>query len=134
MIRVNNKNYSIAFEENLKRLAFFGKEDNILSEKQPAIFKMRFIRNGDTYVISSNDACKVVVKSYDSNGAVLEYSDFSNDDLTVNLCVKASETDNSFAWSIDIQKNSNQLDWVEMPCFAIKDTFKRNGGNSTPSR
>lgn len=124
MTELKKDSLKLKIDEKSGRMAYFGREENLLSDSQPPLFGIRFIKNGEKQVLTAGDAGKITVQSVTDNGAEIVFSDFAEEDLAVRISVCIENGEARFRAAAESTK---QLEWIEFPGVAVKDTFKGKG-------
>lgn len=130
MLHLKNEYYQLNINEDNGVIAsFLYREKNLLSEKQPPLFKVRFrTEAGDAVCYDANDmsSCETLCED---NKLTLTYCLESEANIKVVITVVGDDTPFT-KWQAEVSADL-QLEWLEYPCVTVPDTFTDRGGNSS---
>lgn len=129
LIILEKENFTLKIDVNAGKIIFFGKENNLLSDIQPPLFRLQYRNeNGTAQEITAFDAAKKRVLSEIGDTIELQFSEFKDGEFSVKVIIRADES--MTYWKIETDVVNKQLEWVEFPSIAVKDTFLGAGGES----
>ena len=124
MRELKKENLILVIDEKGGKITYFGRETNLLSDSQPPLFGIRFIKNGKKQVFTADDAGEIALQAVTESSAEIVFSGFAEEDLTVKISVCIENGEARFRAATESTK---QLEWIEFPGVAVKDTFKGKG-------
>ena len=130
MLHLKNEFYRLDINESKGEIASFSyHEKNLLAEKQPPLFKVRFrTEKGEAISYDAYDMC-ICATLCEENKIMLTYTRQGETNIKVVLTVIGDDTPFT-KWHAEVFSDL-QLEWLEYPCVTVPDTFADRGGNSS---
>jgi len=128
MLKLSNNFYKLNIDEEKNKIdSFLMGENNLLSENQPPIFKVRFRdEQGDEVYFCADCADEKSAEARDNEITLC----YKKNEGKIAVTIKAIADETPFVkWQASVESDL-QLEWIEYPRVTVPDTFSDRGGSS----